>query len=112
MKLAILCVVEVHKYNNIGQSLWISLDNNKITIRIIYAPQESRTLKQELNEMYKDIESQISMAEEKQQKLLLIGDLNCKVGNLITGNTEQVTKGDRILMKMINKKTALSIKHR
>ena len=54
--------------------------------------------------MYKDIESQISMAEEKQQKLLLIGDFNCKVGNLITGNTEQVTKGSRILMEMINKK--------
>ena len=39
--------VEVHKYNNTLQSLRISLDNTKITIRIgvIYAPQESRSLK-------------------------------------------------------------------
>ena len=42
------------------------------------------------------------MAEEKQQKL--IGDFNCKAGNLIRGNTEQVTKGSSILMKMINRK--------
>ena len=63
----------VEKKNEVGESMWMVIDNNKVKIRLglIYAPQESRTKKEKLKLMYEDIKYQVSQADEKLQKTLL-----------------------------------------
>ena len=68
---------------------------------VIYAPQESQTRKNKLSIMYSDIEKQIEIAVEKKQKLLLLGDFNCKMGGAIQNNAAKVSVGGRLLLKMI-----------
>ena len=62
---------------------------------------ESRTKVDVLKEMYKDIKTQIKEAEKLNQKLILIGDFNCKVGNTKKGNKDEVSKGGKMLNKMV-----------
>ena len=50
--------------------------------------------------MYEEIKEQIVQAKERQQKVVIIGDLNCKIGEAIPGNRKDVTTGGRLLMKM------------
>ena len=97
--------VQVDEYSEVGQTLFIKLDNRRVQLRIgaIYAPQESRTLNQDLKKLYTAIEDNISEASQRNEKLVLIGDFNCKVGNCIQGNTETKTKGGRVLLKMVEK---------
>ena len=88
-----------------GEQLWIQIVNGQIDIRIglVYAPQESRTKVCDLKKMYKKIEEQVNKGKEKDQKVLIVGDLNCKIGNKIKGNTEQVTTGGRLLIQLVEK---------
>ena len=99
----IITVVEKHK--GVEESLWITLDNKQVAIRLgmIYAPQESRTSKEKYKAMYQNIEEQILMAKQKNQKLLLMGDFNCKIGNVIKGNTKEVSLSGKMFNKMIEK---------
>ena len=48
-----ICTV-VKKSRNIGEMLWIAIDNERIKVRLgaVYAPQESRTSKESLKKMY------------------------------------------------------------
>ena len=93
----------VHKWKDVGESLWITIDNSRVKLRIgaIYAPQESRTSKERLEMMYEDIGNQLLKAKEKQQSTILIGDLNAKVGEIIKGNKPEVTKGGKLLLKLV-----------
>ena len=87
--------LEVTQEKQIGQSLWILLDNNrsKIRIGVIYAPQENVTSNNELKVMYNNISKQISIAQEERQQVLILGDFNAKVGTYIEGNIPIVAKG-------------------
>ena len=51
--------------------------------------------------MYQVIEDQVNKGKKKNQKIMIIGDLNCKIGKEVAGNNEKVTKGGRILLKLI-----------
>ena len=97
--------VEVSRYGEVGQTLWILLNNQKQKIRIeaIYEPQENMTRNDELKLLYKTIAGQIEIAKEKYQKVLMIGDFNVKIGNHIPGNKETVSKGGRQLKRIIEK---------
>jgi hypothetical protein len=44
---------------------------------------------------------QITTAKEKQQKLLLMGDFNCKVGERIVGNGKEISKSGKIFLKTV-----------
>ncbi len=107
-----ICTV-VEKSNEVGETLWIVIDNNKVKLRIgtVYAPQETRTSKDTLKVMYGKIKSQILMGKERQQSLLLMGDFNCKIGEEIKGNKPDVTMGGRMLLKM-EKQNNLTILNR
>ena len=85
----------VHTYKDVGQCIWITLINQKVEARIglVYAPQESRTSKKDLMKMYSDIQVQIGKAEEYNQKIIILGDFNGKISNLIPGNSDTVSKG-------------------
>ena len=62
----------------------------------------SKTVK-ELQEIYQIIEEEIQTVIVQNEKICLMGDFNCKVGLHIPMNTNKVTKGGRILLKMANK---------
>ena len=95
----------VMEEENPAEQLWIKISNERINIRVglIYAPQESRTKLPELAEMYKKIEKQIETGKNNKEKTLVIGDLNCKIGEKIKGNTEQISKGGKLLIKLAEK---------
>ena len=95
----------VEKKREIGESMWMVIDNNKVKIRLglIYAPQECRTKKEKLKMMYNDIQDQVMRADENNQKTLLLGDFNCKIGKEIKGNRSDVSKGGKLLLKMADR---------
>ena len=96
-----ICTV-VKKGSDVGETLWITIDNDRVKLRLgtIYAPQESRTSKEKLKKMYDDIGIQVLKAKEKQQRTLIVGDLNCKIGDVIKGNKPEVTIGGKLLLKL------------
>ena len=78
----------------------VTCGRNNMTIGIIYAPQENQVNKQQVNEMYETIEEEIQKAKDEKQVVMIVGDLNCKVGEIIKGNRKEVTKGGRRLIKL------------
>ena len=87
------------------ESIRLSLTNNKTKIRIciVYNPQENKTTKDELEEVYGKIESEIKNARKMEQHIIVMGDMNCKIGDLIDGNKEEISKGGKIMIKVIKK---------
>ena len=94
-----ICTV-VEEVKDTAEMLWLVIDNTRIKIRVgvIYAPQESRTSKEQLKVMYEKIGEQVLFAKEKGQKLLILGDFNCKIGEIINGNKPEVSKGGKLLL--------------
>ena len=103
-----ICTREYKKHG--CEMVWVKLNNTKVKIKIgvIYMPQESRTKLDILKEIYTDIEIEVQEAVESGHSLLILGDLNCKIGEIIKGNTKEITKGGRLLNKMI-KRNKLSV---
>ena len=95
--------VEVDKQKEVGEVMWITLSNkrNNIRLGVVYAPQESKVKVDKLSHMYKEIKKQIKEAKNRKQDVLIVGDFNCKVGTAITGNTEEITKGGKLLKELI-----------
>ena len=60
-------------------------------------------LKGELEEVYGRSESEIKKARKMEQHLIVMGDMNCKISDLIDGNKEEISKGGKIMIKMIKK---------
>ena len=103
LKDILINTAEVKLHN--AEILWCKLNNGKVNLKIgvIYMPQESRTLVHKLREIYESIEAEIADAKQKGESVLIMGDLNCKVGEEINGNTKEITKGGRLLLKMLRK---------
>ena len=70
------------------------------TIGLVYAPQEKDTPVEQLDKMYKYIESEVMAARAGEHIVLLGGDFNCKIGDQINGNKKEVTTGGRRLKKL------------
>ena len=90
-------------YNEVGEQAWVDIDNRKVklSIGVVYAPQESKTSKQELGNFYKEIQRRIKMAKEQGRKIIIAGDMNAKVGEEIENNKPKVTKGGKLLMRLV-----------
>ena len=86
-----------------GESMWVSVNNGRVNIRIgvVYNPQGSRVNKEMLQKVYDDMDQQIQCAKAKHQHILLIGDMNCRVGDAVRGNKPEVTVGGKMLKKMV-----------
>ena len=67
----------------------------------MYAPQESRTPNTELKKLYKNLETNVRESNTANEKLLLIGDFNCKVREQIQGNSSTITKGGHLLTMLM-----------
>ena len=97
--------VEIKREEKTFESVWIKIDNGKLKVRVgvIYAPQESKTTLKEIEEMYRSIKDEMREAEIHKEKVMIWGDfkINCKIGNAIPGNNEEVTKGGKVLKKLV-----------
>ena len=71
-----------------------------LTLGLVYAPQENQTTVEEMDAMYKYIEEEINRAKMENHILILGGDFNCKIGEIIKGNKKEVTKGGRRLLRL------------
>ena len=98
-----VCTAKV-KLNN-AEMLWYKIDNGKVKLKlgVIYMPQESRTKLEKLKEIYRKIGEEVEEARASGCSLAIMGDLNCKIGTEITGNNEEITKGGRLLLKLVKK---------
>ena len=99
--------LDITRKSEIGEMLWIRISNERIKIRvgIVYAPQESRTLKSKLEVMYRDIKKQVQTSIDGKEHLLLLGDFNCKIGKHIKANPScEISKGGRLLLDMLKEK--------
>ena len=99
----VMKVVREEKENM--EMLWIKLDNSvtKARIGVVYMPQENSVTLGEIKEIYKKIETEIETAAESKEKIVLMGDFNCKVGSCIPGNSDEITKGGRVMKKLMEK---------
>ena len=97
--------VVVEKRDDVGEIMWLVMSNGRHNIRIgiVYAPQESKTNLTKLKTMYKGITEQVEEAKLKNQSLLLVGDFNCKIGKTLDGNSEELTKGGKMLNNLVLK---------
>ena len=73
---------------------------SKMTVGLVYAPQEDETTREEMDKMYEYIEKEIITAKAENQIVLIGGDFNCKIGDVIDGNKKEVTKAGRRLIKL------------
>ena len=96
--------VEIKKEKTHHEALWLRINNGRTKIRVgvIYAPQENKQNSAESEKMYDSIEEEIKRSEDN-ESILIIGDLNCKVGDNVEGNNEEITKRGKVLMKLINR---------
>ena len=79
------------------------MNNNKTKIRIgiVYNPQENKTTKDKLEEVYGRIESKIKNARKMEQHIIVMGVMNGKICDLIHGNKKEISKGGKIMINMI-----------
>jgi hypothetical protein len=93
--------VEVDQVTKEYQSLWIKIDNgkNRINIGCIYAPQENKTKIATLNQMYNHITTQVKSARLRDERIVITGDFNAKIGENNTSK-EQPSKSGKQLLKM------------
>ena len=98
----IMSIVKEEREN--CEILWMKVDNGKtkIKIAVVYMPQENEIKIADLKKIYKQIEEEIMTAQEKKESVLIMGDFNCKVGKEIEGNTEEITKGGKLLLELCN----------
>ena len=100
-------VVEVNREEEIGQTLWVLLNNQKTQVRmgVIYGPQENVTPNSELKKLYESISDQVDIGKENNQQIIILGDFNAKIGNYIKNNKETIKKGGRHLKRLVENKT-------
>ena len=84
------------------QTLWVKIDNgnNKINVGCVYAPQEKDTKVAIYNQMYNHIKDKVIKSKQDNERVIITGDFNAKVGETIQGNNKVVSKSGKILLKM------------
>lgn len=83
------------------ESTWISINNGKVKMKIggVYIPKENIKIN-ELKTAYKQIESEVNIGKNNGYKVMIVGDLNCKVNEEDGG---VVSRGGKIMMEMARK---------
>ena len=94
--------VEVKRTKDEMESIWVVINNDRIKIRIglVYLPQEKD---QNLKEIYSTIKEQVQDGRKKDESVIVLGDFNCKVGEIIKGNNRKISKGGKKMLKCMEK---------
>ena len=102
-KLKDKCMI-IEKISEEYEATWIKFSNNdKINIKIgnIYAPQESRTNKTVIKKMYQNIKKHIVDSRKLDEKIIITGDFNTKIGEYIKGNKPEVSKFGNLFLELL-----------
>ena len=71
---------------------------------VIYAAQANVTTVSELKKMYESLTNKTQEAGEHKHQIIVLGNFNAKVGaTIIQSSKETITKGQRLLSKMVEK---------
>ena len=95
-----LLAIKIHETK---EHVWVKVNN--ITIALIYAPIESQTKSEEIEEWYYELEKEYAIWQN--EKVILMGDFNAHVGsdeNGIDGNHNNVNKSGEILRSLIQRR--------
>ena len=97
-------VIEVTREEEIGETLWVLLNNQKTQVRmgVIYGPRENATPNSELKKLYGSILGLVEIGKANNQQIIIL-DFNTKIGNYIKNNKETITKGGRHLKRLVEK---------
>ena len=49
------------------------------------------------------MQGEINTSKVDKEKIIIMGDFNCKIGIKAAGNKEEITKGGKILLNMVEK---------
>ena len=92
---------EVARINDIEESLWITIGSRTVyQVGIIYVAKGDGEKKDKLQKMYNRITQEVGEAKLKSKNVLVMGDFNCKVGEVINGNKREISKGRKMMLKM------------
>ena len=88
--------IEIERKSLDYESLWLLMSNDRVKVRIgnIYAPQESRTKIEVFEGMYEHIRGHKMEADKKGEKVIVMGDFNCKIG-------KQPSKSGKVLKQVV-----------
>ena len=82
--------------------------NPPINIVNIYGEQESRSQNKDIEERWQRIQTELLKIEYKGENVILIGDQNKHVGDIVDGNNEKVSFGGKLIREFLkNQKYAL-----
>ena len=83
----------------------MTMNNGMVNVRfgVVYNPQEGRVNKENLKKIYEGIEKDMGKVAENKQKIFVMGDMNCRIGDAIRGNREEITVEGKLMMEMIRK---------
>ena len=81
-------------------------DNTVPAVNIIniYGQQESRTSDIEIENSWLRLMKEVKEIEDRNEALLLIGDMNCQIGNdqhRVKGNKSKISFGGKLIRKMV-----------
>ena len=84
------------------EALWIKINSGSVKVRIgtVFASQENKCKNADLKQMYDSIAEEIGKLEDD-EKLLIMGDFNCKISSIIRNNKEEVTRSGTELLKLV-----------
>ena len=94
--------IEVDRVNDTEETLWVLIKNRKTKLRvgIVYAPQETRTGKDELVKMYERIEKSVNIGRQQDENIIITGDFNAKIAIKKGQETQESSVAGRILEKL------------
>ena len=72
-----------------------------INVINIYGNQECRSSREEIVKNWNDIVEEIRKIEAKSERLVLVGDFNRKVGDIIEGNDAKVSFGGSLVRQFL-----------
>ena len=102
----VLCKERLHKVMNYIPStedkelVWVKLSTSQVSIKVgvVYFPQESTTKLKEIKEIYQELSKEVKVGRRQKETVMIVGDFNCKIGNTLRGNSEEISKGGRQLL--------------
>ena len=67
----------------------------------VYGQQEGPSSKDNILKMWDDIMKEVVKIEAKGEHLIILGDLNCHVGDIIEGNDTDISVGDILIRNLL-----------
>ena len=96
---------EVARVNDTEEALWITTGTKTVyRIGVVCIPKGDQETKEHLKQCYEIMGEEIDKAEQKDQRVIMMGDFNYKIGKEIEGNKQETTKGGRMLLQMVKEK--------